>query len=279
MKLNRKDFLRVLRKGIVMAALGVMFVSCDEIPQDKRFSELPQVKPQRAVLLEDFTGQACINCPKAHDVIKSLQEQYGHNVIPVAIHSGSLSWSETMEGVVGLATKDGNTMANELGVKTFPSGCVNMATKPLKLEEWAVNVRTFMELPASIQMTVEAGYDAVEKLVKIKVGGASTQGFTGTLHMWILESGIVAPQFMPDGKLNPEYVHDHVFRAAVGSLQGSDVTLPKQAIVEGKEIPYTTFTATCAPAAKWNLSNLSVVAFFKDASGVVNAAECKVTVN
>ena len=62
------------------------FTSCDEIDENERYIELPAAEVQRKVLLEDYTGQMCTNCPDAHRLIASMQTQYPGQVIAVAIH-------------------------------------------------------------------------------------------------------------------------------------------------------------------------------------------------
>ena len=75
-----------------MAAM--MAVGCDEVDENDR---LIYVKPQavgRNVLIEDFTGQRCVNCPNASEEIARLQREYGADtVIAVGIHSGPFSKS------------------------------------------------------------------------------------------------------------------------------------------------------------------------------------------
>ena len=44
------------------------------------------------VLVEEFTGQKCINCPEAHEELAKIQKEYGEdNVISVCIHASALA--------------------------------------------------------------------------------------------------------------------------------------------------------------------------------------------
>ena len=70
------------------------FTSCDEIDENERYIELPAAEVQRKILLEDYTGQMCTNCPDAHRLIASLQEQYGGQIVAVAIHAGNFGIAE-----------------------------------------------------------------------------------------------------------------------------------------------------------------------------------------
>ena len=49
-----------------------LLLACSNIDESERFIYVPPIDAQRAVLIEDFTGQACVNCPAASDVILDL---------------------------------------------------------------------------------------------------------------------------------------------------------------------------------------------------------------
>jgi len=44
-------------------------------------------QPQKRVVLEEYTGRACGNCPLGILAIEKLQERYGDNFIPISIHT------------------------------------------------------------------------------------------------------------------------------------------------------------------------------------------------
>ena len=72
-----------------VAMTAVTFTACDEVGENDRYILGEAIKVERGVLLEDFTGQNCINCPEAHKVIEQLEEQYGEDkFIAVSIHCG-----------------------------------------------------------------------------------------------------------------------------------------------------------------------------------------------
>ncbi len=53
--------------GAVVAVAAAALTSCDNVAEDDRFIKLPPIEADRAVLIEDFTGQNCLNCPVAHE--------------------------------------------------------------------------------------------------------------------------------------------------------------------------------------------------------------------
>ena len=74
-----------MKKIFVFALIAIMGTACSHIDEDERLIYVKPADVARAVLIEDFTGQRCINCPAATDVIHQLQEAYGDDkVIAVA---------------------------------------------------------------------------------------------------------------------------------------------------------------------------------------------------
>ena len=112
MKLNS-----IYTKAAVCALAALSFTACNEIDEDDRYIETPIVEVSKHVLIEDFTGQRCINCPNASITIGQIQELYGaDNVIAVAIHSGP--FSKTLSGTpLSLWTEAGDHYYN-----TYASG-------------------------------------------------------------------------------------------------------------------------------------------------------------
>ena len=84
--------------------LGVTgwLTACDEIAEGDRYLEMPAVESRRAVLLEEFTGQMCTNCPEAQRRISSMKEQYGDQLVVVGIHAGNFGLAESDYGSLGL---------------------------------------------------------------------------------------------------------------------------------------------------------------------------------
>ena len=100
-------------KTYILTALATLaFAACSHIDEADRLIYVKPAHVSRCVLLEDFTGQRCVNCPKANDEIRALQEQYGADtVIAVAIHSGPLGF-HTNAKYVGLSTDTGDDYYN-----------------------------------------------------------------------------------------------------------------------------------------------------------------------
>ena len=234
-------------------------MSCSHIDEDNRLIEVPHAKISRAVLVEEFTGQRCVNCPYATAEIERLQEEYGkENVIAVAIHSGPLAFFST-DKVLGLRTSLGDEYYDYWRVEAEPSGLINRSGGVLLLDKWAIRVYQDMQNETLVELTAKARITD-NGLIEIGIEYLAVKDFKGRLQVWIIEDGIVALQMLPDGTLNREYVHNHVFRSTVNGTWGDDVVWPsgKQSILS--------FSAEVQE--NWNPKNLSVVAFVYNEGGV-----------
>lgn len=241
---------------------AMLLAACSYIEEDERLIYVKPAEVKRHVLLEDFTGQRCINCPKASDEIKALQEQYGEeNVIAVGIHSGPLGFHST-DKYVGLSTDTGDEYYSHWALDFQPVGLIDRGT-PLEYTAWNARIREELakSAPVDIDLVLDVKNDQLTIWAEVKGIEGST---TGKLQLWLTEDNVTAFQLMPDGSRNMEYVHQHVFRTAVNGTWGEPVT-----VKEGET--FTTQHYSLTAQNGWNVGNLSVVAFVYNDQGVLQA--------
>ena len=256
--------------GVATAAMAMAAASCSNIDEGDRLIYVKPAEVGRAILIEDFTGQRCINCPTGTEIINGIVETYGEdNVIAVGIHSGPLGFAGNSK-TVGLMTDTGNEYytrwdkENKMGQ---PWVVFNRKTSPdSHYNNWAAMVGTIISEKANLSVKIDNAYDAATRTLTTTVGADGVNGtVNGKLQVWIVEDGVKALQMMPDGSANKEYVHPHVFRAAVNGTWGEDVTV-KEGETTTKQYSYK------LPEA-WNADNIAVVAFVYNDSGVENVAK------
>ena len=255
-----------MRKILYCLAL-LLLISCDSIKREDRLIYEKPATVKRVVLLEDFTGQRCVNCPKGTEVIEQLIAEYGDTaVVAVGIHGGPLGFSGNAT-TVGLATEVGDEYYQHWNLEYQPVGLVNRHD-PVNYPEWAAAVKEELGKPAPLSLQATAVIGENNNLFII-VGALGTDGFVnGLLQVWILEDGITAMQMMPDGSSDPDYIHHHVFRKAVNGTWGEEFS-----IREGEK-KTRDYTLTADPT--WNVNNLSVVAFVYNDSGVLQTIKAKI---
>lgn len=256
--------------GVATAAMAMAAASCSNIDEGDRLIYVKPAEVGRAILIEDFTGQKCINCPTGTEIINSIVETYGEeNVIAVGIHSGPLGFAGNSK-TVGLMTDTGNEYytrwdkENKMGQ---PWVIFNRKTSPdSHYNNWAAMVGTIISEKANLSVKIANAYDAATRTLTTTVGADGVNGtVNGNLQVWIVEDGVKALQMMPDGSANKEYVHNHVFRAAVNGTWGEDVTV-KEGETTTKQYSYV------LPEA-WDADKIAVVAFVYNDGGVENVAK------
>ena len=250
---------------IIISSICLIMAACDHLSEDERLIYEKPEPAQRVVLLEDFTGQRCSNCPKATDVIEQLQETYGNALVAVGIHGGPLAFAGNAK-VVGLKTDTGDEYYNHWNLTYQPVGLINRHP-PVNYTEWVTIVKEELAKPASLRL--EGIADFADNTITIQLEATGTDGTTqGKLQVWLLEDGIKTLQLMPDGSANQEYIHNHVFRTAINGTWGEDFSIKEGETVER--------TMTQALESVWNREQLSVVAFVYNNQGVQQAAKIKV---
>lgn len=246
--------------------------SCSNIDEGDRLIYVKPAEVGRAVLIEDLTGQRCINCPTGTDIITGIIETYGEdNVIAVGIHCGPLGFAGNSKRV-GLKTDTGDEYYTHWANGTNlgqPSAIFNRkkGKGPIdNLNNWAAEVGLIISEKANLSVNIANAYDAKTRTLTTKVGAFGVNGtVSGKLQVWIVEDGIKAMQLMPDGSANQEYIHNHVFRAAVNGTWGEDITV--------KEGETTSNDYSYVLPETWNADNISVVAFVYNGNGVENVAK------
>lgn len=272
-------------KHIAIASLlfAPILVSCDDVAPGDRYIEGEPIEAERAVLLEDFTGQLCLNCPIAHEKIEELEKQYGRDkLIAVSIHGGQLgidkSRTNFTTGLVGLKTEEGNAIVETYGITSFPMGVIDFGS-PINYDLWAGAVREAIAKPTDTQLDLRISYtpDGEESntgVIEMNASIESSNPHTGNLQFWIVEDHIIAHQRNSSGTI-PDYEHNNVFRAQLFlGERGEAITIPANIMVErGASI-----------ATRWNdqehwvVENLSVIAIVSDATGVIQVVRKPVPV-
>lgn len=254
----------------ICAIALISFASCDNVDEADRRIYVEPKEAKRAVLIEDFTGQRCSNCPKAAIEIERLQEQYGDNIIPVAIHSGPFAHKLGMSSPrLPLCTEAGDEFFLRWFSKTQPQPVVkiNRGDKIEQIELYVSAVASEIEKETPLTLILDNNYDEATREVAITVNALSTEAISGKLEVWLTEDSIIDIQTQPDASIKADYVHNHVFRAYVTKeIFGDDFTVSTEDMTTAK------YKFTIDEA--WKAENISVVAFMSnDVNGVLQVVK------
>ena len=279
--------------NVSLCAVGVMFTACSDIAEDERFIYVEPAEVAKRVLIEDFTGQRCVNCVTGAATIEQIMETYGEeNVIAVGLYGGALGseplggppypltieeseWYYAHWGIEGspqpMAMIDRGAIISNIAdwPAAVPMAMIDRGAIISNIADWPAAVRDRIQMQAPVLLEASCNYDAASRQVEITVDADGVSAISGQLQVWLTEDSIVSKQSIPGQReMDEDYVHNHVFRATVNAPMGDAVT------VGVGERATRTFTYTLKE--DWVADNMSVVTFIYDDSGVLQAAKAPI---
>lgn len=253
------------------AAAIMMLASCESTPVEDRFAVVDpnDFVPQRTVLIEEFTGQTCVNCPSAHELLNGLDAKFNTDnhvgFIVVGIHYSDFG----LPAPRGFVVPECDEYA--IGVPSAPSARINRRTEIIGTDLWTGSLLNEMIRKSSVKFT-ELTVSLKDSDSKISINGsvyASETYKNARLQLWLVEDDIKAPQMTKDGTI-AQYNHHAVFRAALNGVKGQVIDLKEKTEVQIKPVEYPLPTYV-------NPKKIRVVAFvYTDTDGVLNAHQAKV---
>lgn len=261
----------------IIALVGLtclLFSGCDKIEGDiyqivqnevvtVTFPDINPDEVYRKILMEEFTGHRCTNCPQGHQTLETLHQQYGDTLVTVGIHYGALAKPFGSVFSYDFRTEAGNQIGNAYGIDGIPAAIVNRVQKSggWPREQWAGVLRDVdrSKVFAAVQLINE--YDAASKVLKANAKVTTLKAIDHELRLilFVVEDGIVKPQ--KDGNQDIEdYVHNHVLRCALTDAFG--YVLPKGSWNSGDSETYA--ASVSFDGHDWNPANCQVVAALFD---------------
>lgn len=268
--------MKVLR-FIIFSLTCIFVASCDNIDFEDRFDGPIMTDEGKNVLIEDYTGQNCSNCPLAHEEIEKMQKAYGkERIIAVAIHGGPQAVDAGHSKVTGLANEESKEYNRRLGTFSYPKGVIDRASGLKDIEKWNSMVVSRFSIQPKVKLAInDIKVDENTRQLSFSCNVESTESLNGFLQLWLTESNIVAPQTLPavwGGGHKMDYVHNHVFRAAVNGMDGEQLSL-SETLKETKEYVFSL-------NEDWNIQNMALVIFFhNETDGVIQVIDAPIIPN
>lgn len=287
------------RSIIAIFSLVVVLAACDKvknpIEDPKAFEPPPDpacVTPHivktnslvmnfRKVLVEDYTGHTCGNCPRAAENATTIASMYGDSAIIIAIHAGTqFSPPAPPKFPEDFRTPVGTDWDNFFGMSAagLPKGCVNRSQIPYPQPRttWSVTAGNILNNPQDAKMLVTTTLDTSKMLVNIDVKTTFLKAFPGTtmnICVVVTEDSIVARQkdYAPpagvtveNGDERPDYEFEHMLRGSVNGSWGN-LLMADPLINDTISKSYTCHQLNPWPVIpakpKYNLKHTTIVVF------------------
>ncbi len=264
-------------KLLAASLAALLMAGCEEsIPSDRRYTQTEVPDAKRAVLVEEYTGVKCVNCPQGHKTLEEIEGVFntdrnlelGVGVIVVGIHIPN--WGQDADKG-GLIAPEAYALTPES--VSPPQATVNRTSGVINRDRWAKHIIDEIYIEPEVKFSPSILAELNGSSIKISGRVESTENLPGAkLHVWLVEDNIVKTQNLSDGSRDKEYVHKNVFRACVNGVNGKDFPLQRNSARE--------FSYTYAIHSDWKAENLRVVAFIETATdGVINAAQNHLIIN
>ena len=262
---------------IMMLALfaAVVAASCDRIegpyltvPQHTEydttlFDNLP-VDPAtvyRKVLIEEYTGHRCSNCPRGHRELERLHGIFGDTLVAVGVHYTSLANPKPKNGFpYDFRTEIGNALGAAYNINSIPYAVINRsdANGTEAIVEWEKLIKEAdRKVYAAVQLVNQFSGE-LKTTAKITMLADYPEPLQ--LSLLLVEDNIVQPQLNGSDTVQ-DYVHNHVLRTGINGVWGDMLT--DNGILE-KGHAYYKAAKVSFEGTDWNVDNCYVVAVLYD---------------
>jgi hypothetical protein len=264
-------------------ALALFMFSCSEWEQPVPIPDSGGIKSERVILIEEFTGASCTNCPAGSAELKAILDKYPDNVVVVGLHSKFLS-APADPADPNLFTDDAENIEIFLGRGAKPEAAFNRNLFPenrniriSRPDTW--NTFVDRELKASHQadLRISVDFDSSSRKMSMTLTAIARQDINEPVHAHavVTESGISITQLSLTGKI-PNYIQQHVLRKAltpVGGVKIADSMKTGESVSKSFE-----FVLPPQDNKLWIAKNCAAVGFIslgESKKYVLQAAEAK----
>ena len=262
----------------LLSIIGISLQSCDvvegpfvvvqEVCDPCEVSIFPAPETQvKKILLEDYTGHKCGNCPRAAEKADELKEIYGDQLVVLAVHAGFFATPFEGDFETDYRTETGTEWDGHFGNSNAgnPNGMVNRKGYPegahiLQHSQWAQKIEEQINGTKCAGIQIMAYYNEAANLICVDTQTEILCPLDGDLQMNIVltESGVIDYQtdYDADPQVIEDYEHNHVMRKSLTGFWGQ--SLGQEAYITGDLV----LNRTCTQVdPEWDLSNMSVIAF------------------
>lgn len=205
--------------------VGILLGCAQKINNEDRWSPIVEenipAQDRKTILVEEFTGQKCINCPVAAEVLQKIVSANAPNVITIALHA-----KRTKQTNPALESDLADACAEKFGVQSVVPGIIinrlPIDSSGLKYSDdrstWSSLIQRFVNQKAThrLQVKVEA---IAGRNISLSVLGTSvcsqSQVDNIGLAIWVVED--IYEEQQVAGKVEPHYLHHNVLRGMLAN--------------------------------------------------------------
>lgn len=201
-------------------------------------------EPQyKNILIEEYTGVKCGNCPDGHAMAHELQVAKPENVFVIAVHAGH--YATPSVGMPNFITDDGTALNDFYGVNSYPSGSINRrafdSESPIiGRSQWTTSSKIVNSETAPVNLYLDLEYDDFFEKLTINVEGywtATPEVENPRLAIALLQNNIQG--YQAGSGVSDEYMHQHVLRDFITDAFGDELSDCAEGNYFSKSYTYT----------------------------------------
>lgn len=263
---------------LLLIFVAILFNACDKVtgPYTENTSGGTS---NRKIIIQDFTGHKCTNCPRARGVIDQLSALYPDRIIPVAIHCGfyAIPKPSGPSYRYDFRTEAGNSLEAFYAIPAYPNGLVNTVAKEELAPDgsWGTKVAAVINTTSKLEMDITNTCDTAAHAVSTKIKTTAISYLNKDLFLVVFVTEDSLPNWqLVNGVDSSTYMHRHVLRKALTEPLGNQLKNGSFLTDSFIESSYTfSYSGT-----DWNISKLHVVAYIYDnaTKEILQAEEAKI---
>ncbi|PCH94771.1 MAG: hypothetical protein COB85_05280 [Bacteroidetes bacterium] len=229
--------------GATYLVFAILFIGCDIVEgpyiEGAQTGSDTSTVYTRKVLVEDFTGHTCGNCPRAAETAHTLEQLYGEQIVVVGVHIGWFAKpvnsppNPDSSYIYDFRTTAGTEIDVQYGIDVagLPRGMVNrieVSGSPiLGYSAWGTAVAGIVDLPPDLKIEISNSYNEISRLLDVTADVTFLNNMTGTFNVvaLLLEDSIVNWQldYLASPNSIENYMHRHVLRSSISSTWGDQI--------------------------------------------------------
>jgi hypothetical protein len=176
----------------------------------------------KTVLIKDFTGARCVNCPAAAEYAHNLQHQLdADHIFIMSVHAGYLA--QPIGSFPNFLTEEGTEWYNNHDSNPLFAVDHVSLTDGNTFNEGQIDapVAAALEEEQSFEISVVPNYDEASRQLEVAVNVVALKAMDGEFYITacLVEDNIVGWQTTPSG-VDREYVFRNVFRGTLNGASG-----------------------------------------------------------
>ncbi|MCF6319486.1 MAG: Omp28 family outer membrane lipoprotein [Proteobacteria bacterium] len=224
---------------VILILFAFVINSCDKVSAPYVESR-DYCSGNKKVLLEDYTGHGCVNCPGAAVLARELKEKFCDRVVIIGVHAGYFAQPNFENNPIfatDLTTEAGNIWDLFFGnsVQGNPNGLVDRVEGSSGYVHfpatWGAIIDPLLEQPALALITMSNDFDTENKVLSTTIKTDFQVDLVGNYKVivCITQDNIISPQKNNDEEIGPtpidmNYVHNHVLRKVINGSWGEDLS-------------------------------------------------------